>query len=236
MRSIGLIPVGALLVFAWTGVLAQNSEPEYINVRVVTVKVDRSSQWEGLIEERSAFRREEGQPFYHVYQRLRGPLHTYLIITPANNIGPRPAGAPPTPRDLQNWVSALNSTIESESVTTLRTYPEANTIETQSPAPPTDFVHVRLRTAAPGRNQDFQEWLTDDLVPSLREAGAGDVRNARVVLGGSPRTWATFSFVPGWPEPLVELDPRILARADELIATQTDYFYRFREDLSFTVN
>ena len=109
-------------------------------------------------------------------------------------------------------------------------------METPSPAPPTDFVHVRLRTAAPGRNQGFQEWRTAELVPSLREAGAGDVRNARVVLGGSPRTWVTFSFVPGWPESVVDLDPSIIASADDLIATEIHYFYRFREDLSFTAD
>ena len=236
MRSVRRLLVGALFVFVSTSVLAQDSEPEHINVRVVTVKADRISQWEGLIDERSVFRREEGQRFYHVYQRLRGPLHTYLIVTPANDIRPQPAGVSPAPRDLQNWVTALNSTIESESVTTLVTYPEAKTIETESPAPPTGFVHVRIRTAAAGRVADFEEWLREELVPGLREAGAGDIRSGRVVLGGSPRTWVTFSFVPGWPEPVVELDPRILARGDELIATQTDYFYRFREDLSFTAD
>ena len=67
-------------------------------------------------------------------------------------------------------------------------------------------------------------------------AGAGDVRNARVVLGGNPRTWVTVSFVPGWPEPVVDLDPRILERVDDLVATQLDYFYSFREDLSFTAD
>ena len=97
-------------------------------------------------------------------------------------------------------------------------------------------MHLRIRTAAAGKSDDFEDWLRDDLLPELRRAGVGDVRNARVVLGGNPRTWVTASFVPGWPYPPREnpVNPRILEKGDALVATRNDYFYEFREDLSFT--
>ena len=97
-------------------------------------------------------------------------------------------------------------------------------------------MHVRLRTVAAGRNQDYGEWLTDELIPALREAEAGDVRVLRQVMGGSPRTWVIYSFVDGFPEAPVSLNGEMIARGDAMVVSQTDYFYRFREDLSFSAN
>jgi len=246
MRSSRLFSVGALLALVSTCVVAQQTGPAYINARIVTVKADSVSQWEGLIEERSSFRRAQGQSFYHVYQRLRGPLHTYLIITPAADIGPQLAGAPPTPLDVQNWATALNSTIASESVTTLQTYPDAHTLQTESLAPPTDFMHVRLRVAAPGRSQEYYEWQANELIPALRAADVGDVRVSRVALGGNIRSWIRFSFVNGWPGDGADRlaasmgerpAERMLARGEAMTAgASTDYFYRLRPEMSFTAN
>ncbi len=241
MKLIRLMTIGVLLISAPTMMLAQDEEPAgpgYINIRIQTVKPDRVAQWESLRKEMSENRQEGGWAFYHVYQRQLGPLTTYLMVSPATAIG-EPGAAieePPAVPISENWFNAMWGTLDSQSLITLRTYPELATLQTESAHPSANFVHVRIRTAAAGRSADFEEWLRDDLVPGLRAAGAGDVRNLRIVLGGSPRTWVTFSFVEGWPEPAVELDPRILARGDALVATQTHYFYSFREDLSFTAN
>ena len=97
-------------------------------------------------------------------------------------------------------------------------------------------MHARLRTVAAGRNQDYREWLRDELIPALREAEAGDVRTGRHAMGSNPRTWALYSFVKGFPEPALNLDGQMIARGDAMVVSQTDYFYSFREDLSFTAN
>lgn len=118
----------------------------------------------------------------------------------------------------------------------LQYYPDLRTILDGPVHPTAKFMHLRIRTAAPGRSDDFEEWLRDDLIPELRRANVGDVRNARVVLGGNPRTWVTASFVDGWPYPPSDtpVNQRILEKGDALVSNRNDYFYEFREDLSFT--
>lgn len=233
--------IGILLLSVLRVSLAQDDDVGYINIRIQSIEPDSVAQWESLRSEFSEAAREAGWTFFHVYQRQRGPLATYLMVSPASPIG-EPAmaieGAPAALGLSENWFNATLGLLESQTLVTLQTHPDFLTMTPESAPlhPSENYAHVRIRTAAAGRSADFEEWIRDDLVPGLREAGAGDVRSARVVLGGSPRTWVTFSFVPGWPEPGVALDPRIIAAGDDLIATQVDYFYTFREDLSFTAD
>ncbi len=238
MKLIGSITIGVLLISAPIRILAQDAGPGYINIRVHTVKPDQLAQWASLIKERTDAVQEGGQPFFHVYQRTRGPLETFLIITPFGGIGEpaRPVDDLPAVPAPAHWLNALRSTLVSESLSTLQVYAEANTNEGDSVHPGANFMHVRIRTVAAGRNQDYEEWLTNELIPALREAEVGDVRTLRQVLGGNPRNWITYSFVEGFPEPAFNLDGGMLARGDAMVVSQTDYFYTFREDLSFTAN
>ena len=202
------------------------------------VKQDRGAEWEGLRKEMMEANRKAGRAFYHVYQRQRGPSSGFLIVSPEQGIGQQaaPFKAPPATDVPQSWFDAIGATLDSQLVLTLQTYPDLRTLQDGPVHPSENFLHIRIRTAAAGRNADFEKWLRNELLPELRKAGVGDVRTARVVLGGSPRTWVTGSFVPGWPEPQADVDQQMLARGDALAATRTDYFYAFREDLSFTAD
>lgn len=213
--------------------------PSYINFRIQTVKQDSGAEWEKLRKERRDAAKAAGHSYYHVYERLRGPGQGFLIVSAEQGIGDPPAdiemaGPVSVP---ESWYSAISRTLDSQLVLSLRYYPNLRT-NTDGPAhPPEKFMHLRIRTAAPGKSGEFESWLRDDLIPELRRAGAGDVRNARVVLGGSPRTWVTASFVSGWPyDPgNVPVNQAMLEKGDALVASRNDYFYAFREDLSFTV-
>ncbi len=233
MKLLRLLIIAVMLISAPTIILAQDEGSGYINLRVVTVKPDQLAQWESLMKERGEVVQAAGQSYFHIFQRQRGPLDTYLIITPGTTIGGTPTGVPGS----QHWVTALRSTLANQSLNTLQTYPEASTNDTGSVHPGANFMHARLRTVAAGQNQNYEAWLTDELIPALREAEVGDVRTLRSVLGGSPRTWVTLSFVEGWP-PTGDnaLDDRMLARGDAMVVAQTDYFYTFREDMSFTAD
>ncbi len=136
----------------------------------------------------------------------------------------------------ESWFRALEDTLDAQLVLSLRYYPDLRTLEDGPTHPTAKFMHLRIRTAAPGRSDDFEDWLRDDLIPELRRADVGDVRTARVVLGENPRTWVTASFVDGWPYPPSDnpVSRRILEEGDALVANRLDYFYEFREDLSFT--
>jgi hypothetical protein len=233
--------IAALLGIAPATTWSQDDEsavPRYVNFRIQTVKQDRDAEWRSLRKEMMEANKKAGRAFYHVYQRLRGPSQVYLIVSPEQGMGEQAAPFEPLP-DLnvpQSWFDAIGATLDRQLVLTLRSYPDLWTLQGEPSHPSENFVHLRIRTALPGRSADFEEWLGDDLIPALRSAQVGDVRVLRVVLGESPRTWVTASFVPGWPEPQVDIDQRMLRKGDSLAATWTDYFYEFIEDLSFTAD
>lgn len=215
------------------------AEPSYINFRIQTVKPGRIPEWERIRKERTEAARKAGRPYYHVYQRVRGPSDTFLIVSPEEGIG-EPGGhidIQPALDRQNSWFNAIAGTLDSQLVLSLQFYPDLRTIPDGPVHPSAKFLHLRIRTAAAGRSGDFEKWLRDDLIPDLREADVGDVRVARVVLGGNPRTWVTASFVDGWPYSNENpVSPRMLARGDTMVATRNDYFYEFRDDLSFTAD
>lgn len=224
----GSIRVGAFVVLLAASAVASAQ----VNVRVVTVKADRLAQWESLQKEATEALQANGEGFRHIYQRVQGPLDTYLIIVPEAQ-----ANLPVT----ENWLTAIGGTIVSRSSVRLQNYPDAATLQS-GPAVPTQFMYSRIRTVAAGQSDDYYEWLRDELIPALREANVGDVRTLRVALGGNTRTWITFSYVdalPGsGPNPLAEsmgqqAMERMLARGDAMVISSSDYFYQFRPDLSF---
>ncbi len=233
---IRLMTLGLLLTLITTPAWAQDEGPGYINFRIQKVKQDREAEWEGLRKEMMAANRKAGRAYYHVYQRQRGPTTVFLIVSPEQGLGEQaaPFEALPAFNLPQSWFDAISATLDSQLVLTLQTYSDLTTLEGGLGHPSEKFMHVRIRTAVAGRSADFEKWLRNDLFPELRKVGVGDVRTARVVLGGNPRTWVTASFVKGWPGPGADVDQRMLARGDALAATRTDYFYEFREDLSFT--
>jgi hypothetical protein len=228
--------LGLILTSATTLAWAQDEGPGYVNFRIQTVKHERIMEWEALRKEMMEANRKAGRAFYHVYQRQRGPTTTFLLVTPEQGLGEPapPFEALPAVNIPESWFRAIDTTLDGQLVLTLQTYPELSTLQDGPVHPSEKFLHIRIRTAPAGRSDDFHEWLRDGLIPALRKADVGDVRVARVVLGGNPRTWVTASFVPGWPGPQADIDQRMLARGDALATTRTDYFYEFREDLSFT--
>jgi hypothetical protein len=238
--TIGLVSATLLLVSVPTSVMAQDDGPQFINIRVVTVKANKVSQFESLIKERSEHMQAAEQPIFHVYQRLRGPLNTYLIVTDGSKI-PADPGSGPVP--TENWFTAINDTDDSSSLSTLRIFPGTSTIEGAS-APPTDYMFVRARSVAAGKNGDYQDWLRDDFIPAARKANLGDIRTAKIVLGGDPSMWITFSFVDGWPgegnllaESMGERGmERMFDKLNSITRPLFNYFYQFRSDLSYTSN
>ncbi len=243
MKLIRLLTIGIVLISAPTMILAQDEDaagPTYINFRIQTVKQDQVAQWEVLRKEMSDAAKAAGRSYYHVYERVRGPGHGFLIVTSEEGIGD-PGGDIDMAESwsiADSWFSAMFGTLDSQLVLSLQYYPDLRTMLDGPTHPTAKFMHLRIRTAAPGRADDFEEWLRDDLIPELRRAEVGDVRNARVVLGGNPRTFVTASFVDGWPYPSSDnpVNPRILAKGDAMVATRNDYFYEFRDDLSYSAD
>ena len=119
------LTVGLLFTIAPPLAWAQVEEPaasSYINFRIQTLKPGKLAEWEQLRQEQSDGNRKAGTAFYHVYQSLRGPSDTFLIVSPATAIGePEIPFASPSPSAVpHSWFNAISGTLDSQMVVTLQ--------------------------------------------------------------------------------------------------------------------
>jgi hypothetical protein len=230
-HAVGICFALLALAISPSALLAQDDEgPVYVHLRIVSVIPDKVTDFETLMKERTVAEEAAGIAFRHVFQRQRGPLGSYLIVSPGDGSNVPEVDLPPT------WGPAIAATLTSHTVFTSQAY--GGTIENGSVAPPTEFMYARIRTVVAGSNSDYEDWQMNTLIPALREAGDTDVRVLRTVLGGNTRTWARLAFVDAMPTSAPP-DPdnnigQLVQKSESMVATSIDYFYRFLDDLSFT--
>ena len=210
---------------------AQEDGVAFINLRLIEVHADKVSEFEDLMKQRSAAEAKAGERFNHVFQRLRGVLNGYLIISPGD-------GSDTVEVDLpDSWGPSMSQAIKNHTRVTAAIGPR--TLSDGSVEGDGEYLYVRLRTVQPGKVAAYRDWQANKLIPALRELGIGDVRSAKVVLGGNPATFVRFAFMDDWPGgdggaggPLAD----ILAEEGAMLATSQNLFYRVRDDLSFTAS
>lgn len=225
------------LVVPFAG-MAQDDGPGRIQVRLVTVKPDGVAGFEAAVKEVAATQQAAGRPFFHVYQRVRGDLDGYTIIT----VDGAYQNLPPAPLDAA-VIDRLQHNEDSTTLISLAVFPELG-IDSGSLEPSAEFLRVRVRTVAPADADAYFAWHRDELTPALREAGLTDLRSGRVTLGGNTNTFVRYTYTDDLAGGVSGLDipgtvgqrefDRIIAREAELLTVSEDYVYRYREDLSFT--
>jgi hypothetical protein len=233
-----------VLLVAVSGVLmsasAQDEGPFYVAIRIDTVKPDRIDQWESRIKELRDANEAVKRPFFHVFQRLRGPAWTYLIFTPFTEIGGDGDGVSMPP----SWGAEIRSNVSGSNVVTLQVHSDLWTTESESSAPLTEYMTSFARTIAPGRSDDYLEYLTETAMPEFKKAGFRDLRVLQVAQGGNTNMWVFFNFVDGWPpqedllaKSMGERDARrMIENLQSYESTGFNYLYRFRSDLSYTAD
>ena len=229
-----------LLVAAPATLRAQDDEgPGQINVRLVDVKPSSNSEFQAAIAEVAAAWGAAGRPFFHVYERLRGPnLPGYTIVTLDGAFNDLP------PLDIdQSVFDRIGHSINGSDLMTLSMYPELSIASGRMV--PGEFMFVRVRTTSPSNAQAYFDWHANELTPALRQAGVTDVRSGRVLMGGNSNTFVRFYYgdsfasAPGGGANLAQSMgqrefERMLTREAGLVVTAEQYMYRFREDLSFS--
>jgi hypothetical protein len=225
---------GALLL-APLALFAQDEGPGRILVRIVDVKGDGVAAFEAAIADVAEAQRAAGRPYFHVYERLRGDVPGFTVITADGAYTELP------PLELDDGlVDRIQHATNGSTLLSIAIFP-ALSIDANSLAPTGEFLTVRLRTVAPSNRQAYVDWQRDELVPALRDAGTTDHRAGRITLGGNTNTFVRYSFT----DAMVggqnigaaigqERWDRILTREAALLVASEDLVYRFREDLSFT--
>jgi hypothetical protein len=210
---------------------AQDEGPNFINLRLIEVHAEKVSDFEDLMKQRSEAEEAAGERFNYVFRRLRGVLNGYLIVSPGD-------GSQNVDVDLpDSWGTRVSQAIKAHTRITAMTGP--STLTGDSVAPGGEYLYLRLRTVKPGNTTAYGDWQENKLIPALRDLGLGDVRSARVVLGGNPATFVRFSFMEDFPALGAGPEPGsalagILAEESTMLASSQNLLYRFEADLSFT--
>lgn len=230
MTRLRLRRIVALAILLITPTLqAQDGGPEYVDLRFVTVASDQQTEWAPLLRKRRDVVQEQGMAFFHVFQRLRGPLGVYLIVTPHT-----PVGTPASERANTYWLEDLQKTVASQSLITAINYTGPPTNSWSHPAEP--FMLARRFTAAADQSNSYGQWLAGELAPAYRDAGVDDARTLRAVVGWGPGTWIHLTFMDSWPGKRLGLDQSMLNRGAAMVVGEEYYLYSFREDLSYTAD
>lgn len=233
--------VGLMLTLLSPLALAQEDAPAWLDVRIMQVKADRGAEFQDLIAEITAALGAAGRPPVTVWQEVRGSLATYHLVTPLEAAGDLDEALGP-PIDAGAWsalISRIVDTVESQRRLLLRNYPDI-AIPAAEGSEPAELMLLRLRTIVTGGNGDYGDWLRDNYVPALADAGVQDLGVSRVVAGDSPGIWVMGTPIESWaqydePGLLADLSDReieqLFGPSRALIETRENLVLRRRTDL-----
>ncbi|MGI9257734.1 MAG: hypothetical protein ACR2QQ_02760 [Gammaproteobacteria bacterium] len=221
--------------------LAQEDGATFSDVRIMQVKAGRADEFQELIARVTAALGSAGRPPMTVWQEVRGNLANYHLVTPRGAFGDfdDDPGPPIAAGPWANLITRLVDVVESQRRILVRNYPDLS-IPAEEGSEPAEFMRLRLREIAWGGNAAYIEWLEDDLLPALADAGVQGIGYSRIVEGDSPRIWVTAREFNSWaeldePGALADLSAReiqqIVSTGNELTLSGENIVLRRREDL-----
>jgi hypothetical protein len=185
----------------------EGEERSYVAVRTVTTTTSGVATWVAQQVKMSEARKAAGSGARHVWQEVQGNPETFHIVTFPDQIGGGGGGDGGGQGGVlgdaqEEWQAATGPSIASRATMILRNYPDLTIpggFENQ-------FIILRYTDVAPGRNNDFQAWLGDKLVPARKAGGAARNRYSPVIYGGDTNRWIASSRISG-PAALNEPGP-----------------------------
>jgi hypothetical protein len=235
---------------------AQQAQPLWNGVRVVQVKHDRTGDFEALIKELGTALSAAGLPPISVWQVEIGDVNTYHIVSQFESFADvaNEEAMPMEPMEWATWMNRIGATIDSHQAMIARVrldmsvMPEAQgqqgsqgAQDGQTPEEP-ELLMLMATTVLPGRAQDYENWIRDEVLPVMRESdGLGVVTN-QMAFGADDRMWVFAIPLSGWseldmPSPLHRslgeaAAEELLSRGDAMIERREATILRSRPDLS----
>ncbi len=216
--------------------------PGFISVRILHQVPSEQANLEAALADLARIQGTNGMGFLHVYQSVRGP-GGYMVVTPDPQFSGQPAPPPASDALATALRRAGSALMEPARTLTVRVFPELSIGGGQGPTapPPSEFMRVRVTTAAPSNSNAVFAWQRDQLVPALTKAG-GNRRGGRVVAGGNVNEFVEFAYMKqlgrtDWnlPESMGQKNfDQMVGRIQSLTASEQIFWYRFRPDLSFS--
>lgn len=204
MRGLLFVVAG---IFAGSAV-AQDVAPAWLDVAIVRAKPGQNADLEDRIRELLQAQQDSGQTVSQVFEVAAGNPGEYHIVTPivalAMNDNPVP---PMPPAEMAAWVARIVQHIDSARFFYARLYPD-HAIQTEAGNSAPMLLLQTVRVIA-GKDAEYETWLSEDVLPALRESNAIGHTLSRGAFGDSPQNYYHAIAVENWasldgPNPLMQ--------------------------------
>jgi hypothetical protein len=171
--------------------------PEFLSITVVSVKPEMMVEFQNFMKNTTTpALKKGGLKWREVWQNTNaaGDAFEYVIVAPVAKLaefdGPGALEKGLGPQGLTAWQTKAGSLVNSVRRFIIRTRPDLS-FATQAAATPklaiVHFVHV-----APGRNTDYENYLKNDFVPVMKQAGVSYLVS-QTIFGGNANEYITLT-------------------------------------------
>ena len=171
--------------------------PEFLSVTVVSVKPDMMVEFQNFMKNTTnPALKKGGVKWREVWQNTgaAGDAFEYVLVTPVAKLadfdGPGALEKGLGPQGLPAWQTKAGSLVNSVRRFIIRTRPDLS-FAAERTGPPklavVQFVHV-----APNRNNDYENFLKNDFVPVMKQAGVTYLVS-QTIFGGNGNEYITLT-------------------------------------------
>ena len=206
--------------------LAQNQSPtpqaaptpEFLQITVVSVKPEMMAEFQNFMKNTTnPALKKGGIKWREVWQSTgaAGDAFEYILVTPVAKLadfdGPGPLEKGLGAQGVSAWQTKAGSLVNSVRRFIIRTRPDLSFAPQRSGPPKlavVHFVHV-----APNRNADYENYLKNDFVPAMKQAGVTYLVS-QTIFGGNGNEYITLTMrdqiADGRNKPVSNYAPRTL--------------------------
>lgn len=171
--------------------------PEFLSITVVSVKPEMMGEFQNFMKNTTnPALKKGGLKSREVWQTTgaAGDAFEYVLVTPVTKLadydGPGPLEKGLGPQGVTTWQTKAGSLVNSVRRFIIRTRPDLSFAAQRTGAP--KLVVVHSVHVAPGRNDDYENYLKNDFVPAMKQAGVTYLVS-QTIFGGNANEYITLT-------------------------------------------
>ncbi len=171
--------------------------PEFLSITVVSVKPEMMIEFQNFMKTiTNPALKKGGLKWREVWQNTgaAGDAFEYVLVAPVGKLaefdGPSALEKGLGPQGVPAWQAKAGSLVNSVRRFIIRTRPDLSFVPQRAGAPKLavlHFVHI-----APNRNNDYENYLKNDFVPVMKQAGV-TYQVSQTIFGGNANEYITLT-------------------------------------------
>lgn len=176
------------------------ADEKLLNVTRIKIHPEKHHEFMDLQKQLSVAQEAAGRGGRQVWQEVRGDTSTFHLVSRLESFASldenseNPMGAD----GWERWVARVRSCIQSRESLVVRALPGLEIPRKGTGSP--NLLRLRELTPAPGKVNEFADWLEQKLYPAQRKTGVDGVSLLRTVLGTDPRVFHEAMHFESWGE------------------------------------